>query len=128
MASIKKRLLSITALTSAFAFSIFATHSVVNSVNPEYASKVENKVVASVVVDNASAISFSWGLVEFDNSDDVAISKWYNNGIKNFWWGFLFVLPYVWAFAWIVLAMGLTLGLIYIWAKKAISKYKSRKR
>lgn len=128
MSSFKKRLLSFTAITSAFAFSVFATHSIVDSVNPEYASKVESKVVSSIVINDASAISFSWGLVEFDSNDDVKVWLGFNNWVKNFWSGLMFVLPYIWAFAWIVLASWLILWLLYIWAKKMVSKYRWRRK
>ena len=122
MASFKKRILTALSVFSVLAVSAFTTSNLVGSVNPEYASKVEKTVVASISVDKTEAISFSWWLVTFDSNDDTKVWLWFNNWIKNLWAWFLFVLPYIWAFAGIVTAMALVIGLIYVWAKKLSSK------
>ena len=63
----------------------------------------------------ASALTASWGVVEWEASDEERIKQWFTNTLVNTWWGVDMVLPYVGMFAWFVVVMAV---FYFLWARR----------
>lgn len=64
-----------------------------------------------------SAMTYSWGLVTFDASDQAVVDTWISNALANLWAWFLFVLPYLG----VALGILLVIGIVMFIAKRARS-------
>lgn len=69
--------------------------------------------VAVAVV--TTALTYSGGVVTFDNADKTAIDGGISNALANLWAGFTFVLPYVG----VALGVVIVIGTVYYLAKRA---------
>jgi len=61
-------------------------------------NKVKKIVSVGILAPLTMAITYSWGLVTFEEADKWVLDKWVGNTISNLWAGFKFVLPYIWTF------------------------------